>query len=73
MESGAEPGLSPDAREDAVKAKRDTLLALSPDQYPTLVTCADALTVDHDHPAYDNLGVELLISGIAGARQSAIR
>ena len=73
MESGAEPGLSPDAREDAVKAKRDTLLALSPDQYPTLVTCADALTVDHDHPAYDNLGVELLIGGIAGARQSAIR
>jgi AcrR family transcriptional regulator len=66
MEPGAEPGLRPDLREETLRAKRAALLGLSRERYPTLVTCADALTACTDERAYHDMGIDLLIAGIQG-------
>lgn len=70
----AEPGrdLGPDAEanEDAVRAKRTALLALSPRRYPHIVAAADALAACTDRELYFDRGVDLIVTGIRDAARA---
>ncbi|MDX3072383.1 TetR/AcrR family transcriptional regulator [Streptomyces sp. MI02-7b] len=58
----------PQAREDAVQAKRASLESLSPVRYPHLVAAAGALASCASGDVYYARGVELLVAGIRGVR-----
>ncbi|NUP38924.1 MAG: TetR/AcrR family transcriptional regulator, partial [Streptomyces sp.] len=63
---GPPPG--PDQEgEDAVRAKRATLLALSPRRYPHIVAAADALAACADEERYLGRGVDMIVTGIRAA------
>jgi AcrR family transcriptional regulator len=71
----AEPGRNlpaeAEAREDAVRVKKASLLALSPRRFPTIVDCADALADCASPETYYALGVDVLVKGVqrtVGAR-----
>lgn len=64
-EPGREHPREEEAREDAVRAKRASLTALSPRRYPTVTWCADALTDCASPDEYYAFNVEMLVRGIA--------
>lgn len=63
-------GPDPEANEDAVRAKRATLHALSPRRYPHIVAAADALASCPDPELYFDRGIELIVSGIRDAARA---
>lgn len=66
-EPGRDLGPDPEANEDAVRAKRATLLALSPRRYPHIVAAADALAACSDRELYFDRGMDMIITGIRDA------
>ncbi|WP_433134405.1 TetR/AcrR family transcriptional regulator C-terminal domain-containing protein [Micromonospora sp. CA-240977] len=70
-----EPGLTestdPDTRDDAIRAKRAALHALSPQRYPHVIAAADALTLCGDRDTYYELGIDFAVAGIRGIRPAA--
>lgn len=69
-EPGRDLGPDPEANEDAVRAKRATLLALSPRRYPHIVAAADALAACSDQELYFDRGIDLIITGIRDAARA---
>jgi TetR/AcrR family transcriptional regulator, tetracycline repressor protein len=65
-EPGRAHGDDPEAREDAVRAKRAYLMSLSPRRYPHVVAAADALAQCASVEAYYLRGVELIVTGLRG-------
>jgi AcrR family transcriptional regulator len=61
---GPPPGADPEEGDDAVRAKRATLLALSPRRYPHVVAAAEPLAACADTGRYFGRGVEMIVSGI---------
>ncbi|MHB1527545.1 MAG: TetR/AcrR family transcriptional regulator C-terminal domain-containing protein [Candidatus Dormibacteria bacterium] len=55
-------------REDAIRAKKASLTALSPRRYPAVVAAADALTSCASERAYYHLGIDLVVTGMQGVR-----
>jgi TetR/AcrR family tetracycline transcriptional repressor len=70
-----EPGSSvdsdPEARDDAIRAKRASLAALSPRRYPHVIAAADALTQCANRKTYYELGVDLVVAGMRGVRSDS--
>lgn len=64
------PGPDPEAREDEVRAKRATLLALSPRRYPHIVAAADTLAACSDPELYFDRGVDMVVTGIRDAARA---
>jgi TetR/AcrR family transcriptional regulator, tetracycline repressor protein len=66
----AEPGrdlpAGGEAREDAARVKRASLLALSPRRFPAITAAADALAECASPDAYHALGIDMLIAGVEG-------
>ncbi|WNI18194.1 TetR/AcrR family transcriptional regulator [Actinacidiphila sp. ITFR-21] len=58
----------PEAQEAAVRAKRASLLALSPRRHPHVVAAADALADCASEEAYFRRGIELIVTGVRGVR-----
>ncbi|WP_327288599.1 TetR/AcrR family transcriptional regulator [Streptomyces sp. NBC_01198] len=69
-EPGRDLGPDPEANEDAVRARRATLLALSPRRYPHIVAAADALAACADQELYFDRGVDLIVTGIRDAARA---
>ncbi|MFI0721826.1 TetR/AcrR family transcriptional regulator [Streptomyces sp. NPDC021224] len=67
---GPPPGADPDAADDAVRAKRATLLALSPRRYPHVVAAAEPLAECADTGIYFDRGIEMIMSGIRDAART---
>lgn len=63
-EPGRELPANADERDDAVRAKRASLAALSPRRHPTVVWCADALSDCASPDAYYTLNLDLLVGGV---------
>jgi AcrR family transcriptional regulator len=59
-----QPGPDPEVAEDAVRARRTMLLALSPRRYPNIVAGADALAACADRELYFNRGIDMIVTGI---------
>ncbi|MFI0939839.1 TetR/AcrR family transcriptional regulator [Streptomyces sp. NPDC021020] len=64
---GPPPGADPEEGDDAVRAKRATLLALSPRRYPYVVAAAEPLAACADTGLYFDRGVDMIVSGIRDA------
>lgn len=66
----AEPGASEDtepvARADALRVKRASLAALSPNRYPLITSAADTLVCPASTDRYYALGIDLVVAGIRG-------
>ncbi len=64
----AEPGRhlpkDEEEREDAVRVKRASIIALSPRRFPTVVTFADPLSNCASPDDYYAFGIDMLISGV---------
>jgi TetR/AcrR family tetracycline transcriptional repressor len=65
-----QPGPDPEAREDEARAKRATLLALSPRRYPHIVAAADTLAACSDPELYFDRGVDMIVTGIRDAARA---
>jgi TetR/AcrR family transcriptional regulator, tetracycline repressor protein len=65
-EPGRAYGADPEARDDAVRAKRAALLALSPRRYPHIVAAADALAACADRELYYGRGIDMIVTGMGG-------
>ncbi|MDI9834969.1 TetR/AcrR family transcriptional regulator [Streptomyces sp. KAU_LT] len=63
-EPGREHPSDEEAREDAVRAKRASLTALSPRRYPTVVWCADALADCVSPDEYYAFNLDMLVGGV---------
>nr|WP_188280975.1 TetR/AcrR family transcriptional regulator [Streptomyces sp. CBMA29] len=66
------PALDPESREEAVSAKKASLLDLSPDRYPHVVAAADALLSCASNDAYYRRGVDMIVAGMRGTAQDAL-
>ncbi|QNE20380.1 TetR/AcrR family transcriptional regulator [Kribbella qitaiheensis] len=66
MEPGATEVTDPVAREDALRAKRASLAALSPRRYPLITAAADTLVCPASTDRYYDFGVELVVAGVRG-------
>ncbi|WP_200804610.1 TetR/AcrR family transcriptional regulator [Actinacidiphila paucisporea] len=69
-EPGRDLGPDPEANEDAVRAKRAALLALSPRRYPHIVAAADAMAACADQQLYFDRGVDLIVTGVRDAARA---
>ncbi|WP_333771830.1 TetR/AcrR family transcriptional regulator [Streptomyces sp. IBSBF 2435] len=67
---GRDLGPDPEANEDAVRAKRAALLALSPRRYPHIVAAADVLAACADQELYFGRGLDLIVTGIRDAARA---
>jgi AcrR family transcriptional regulator len=67
-EPGRDTALDPAANEEAVRAKKAALLALSPDRYPHIVAAADALAACASEDTYYRRGIDMIVTGMRGAR-----
>lgn len=65
-EPGANEDTDPIAREDALRAKRASLSALSPHRYPLITSAADTLICPASTDRYYALGIDLAVAGIRG-------
>lgn len=65
-EPGADEDTNPIAREDALRAKRASLAALSPRRYPLITAAADTLICPTSTDQYYALGIDLVVAGIRG-------
>jgi TetR/AcrR family tetracycline transcriptional repressor len=65
-EPGANEDTDPVAREDALRAKRASLAALSPRRYPLITAAADTLICPASTDRYYELGMDLVVAGIRG-------
>ena len=63
----AEP-LDNQARDAAVRAKKASLLALSPERYPNVIAAAEALSFCADEDGYYRRGIDMLVQGVRGIR-----
>ncbi|MEU0927037.1 TetR/AcrR family transcriptional regulator [Streptomyces malaysiensis] len=63
-EPGREHPSDEEEREDAIRAKRASLTALSPRRYPTVVWCADALADCARPDEYYAFNLDMLIGGV---------
>ncbi|MET8044109.1 hypothetical protein ABZU25_24990 [Micromonospora sp. NPDC005215] len=70
-EPGATESTDPGTRDDAIRAKRAALHALSPQRYPHVIAAADALTLCADRDTYYELGIDFAVAGIRGIRPEA--
>lgn len=70
-EPGVGDGPDPEARDAAVRARQDALLSLPPQQYPHVIASAAPLTSCENDDAYYARGLDLLVAGVRGLRQSA--
>jgi AcrR family transcriptional regulator len=69
-EPGRDIGSDAEANEDAVRAKRAALLALSPRRYPHIVAAADAMAACSDPERYFDRGIDLIVTGIRNAARA---
>jgi AcrR family transcriptional regulator len=69
-EPGPEPALDSAARDAAIRGKKATLHALSPERFPNVVASADALAYCANEDSYFNRGVDLLVQGVRGIRST---
>lgn len=69
-EPGARRGPDPDAHDAAVRTLRANLLSLPPQEFPNIISMADAITTCEDDAAYYAQGLDLLIAGVRGLRES---
>jgi TetR/AcrR family transcriptional regulator, tetracycline repressor protein len=67
-EPGRAPGADAEARDDATRATKAALSALSPRRYPHVVAAADALAACSSLERYYERGVDLVVSGVRGVR-----
>ncbi|MEV8376760.1 TetR/AcrR family transcriptional regulator [Kribbella sp. NPDC056861] len=65
-EPGANEDIDPTTREDALRAKRAALSALSPHRYPLITAAADTLICPTSADQYYALGLDLVVAGIRG-------
>ncbi len=69
-----EPGQNhlqdPEARDDALRARRASLLSLSPHRFPHIVAAAEVLTCCASEEIYYERGINLIITGIRGLMAS---
>lgn len=65
-EPGSGHGPVSEARDDAVRSERATLLTLPPLEYPHIIASADPLTFCRNDEEYFSLGLDLLIAGVKG-------
>lgn len=69
-EPGRAYGADPEAHEDAVRAKRAYLMSLSPRRYPHIVAAAGPLAECASEDAYYRRGVEMIVTGLRGNRDT---
>lgn len=63
-QAGAEVGVAAEERAAVIEGKRKAIAQLSPERYPNLVLCADALTCVPDVDGYFDFGIDLYVSGV---------
>jgi TetR/AcrR family transcriptional regulator, tetracycline repressor protein len=66
VEPGRRFGADPDERDDAIRVRTASLLALSPRKYPNVVRAGSRLFASASPDAYYRLGVEMLVTGLIG-------
>jgi AcrR family transcriptional regulator len=71
-EAGAEVGVPAARRAEVTEAKRQSIAALSIEQYPNLVDCAESITQTADESSYYRFGVDLFISGVDALHQAKL-
>ncbi|MET7397152.1 TetR/AcrR family transcriptional regulator C-terminal domain-containing protein [Dactylosporangium sp. NPDC005572] len=65
-EPGRRRGADAEARDDAIRAKKATLTALSPRHYPHVVAAANALASCSSEEQYYARGIRMIVAGIRG-------
>jgi hypothetical protein len=66
VEPGRHHGSEADEREDAIRVRMASLIALPPRKYPNIVQAAPALAACASPDAYYKLGIDILITGLLG-------
>lgn len=69
-EPGRVSGADPDAQDDAIRAKKASLLALPSRRYPHVVAAADALSACASEEVYLARGISLIVAGVRGVHAS---
>jgi TetR/AcrR family transcriptional regulator, tetracycline repressor protein len=57
-----------DALMQRMRTKKAALYALSPDEFPNVLSCAEPMTYRPSAPAYYGLGLDMLLAGVEGVR-----
>ena len=66
VEPGRHHGSDADEREDAIRERMASLIALPPRKYPNVVQAAPALAACASPDAYYKLGIDILVTGLLG-------
>jgi hypothetical protein len=64
-------GTDPEEREDAIRARAASLMALSPRKYPNVIQAGSRLLASASPDAYYQLGVDMLVAGLIGVATRA--
>lgn len=70
VEPGRHHGSDAEERDDAIRARMASLIALPPRNYPNVVDAAPSLAACASPDAYYRIGVEMLVNGVAGVVRS---
>jgi TetR/AcrR family tetracycline transcriptional repressor len=66
VEPGRQYGTDPEEREDAIRVRAASLMALSPRKYPNVIQAGSRLLASASPDAYYQLGVDMLVAGLIG-------
>ncbi len=73
LEPGRHFGADGDERDDAIRARMGSLIALPPRKYPNVVESAASLAACASPDAYYKLGIDILITGVVGVTKDLAR
>ena len=73
VEPGRHHGSDADERDDAIRVRMASLIALPPRKYPNIVDSAPSLAECASPDAYYNLGIDMLLAGLGGVAKGLAR
>ena len=73
VEPGRHHGSDAEERDDAIRARMASLIALPPRRYPNVVEAAPSLAECASPDAYYSLGIDMLITGLVGVTRELAR
>ncbi len=73
VEPGRHQGSGPEQRDDAIRARMASLIALPPRKYPNVGEAAVPLAACASPDAYYQLGVDMLVTGVNGIARELAR
>lgn len=73
VEPGRHHGSEAEERDDAIRARMGSLIALPPRKYPNVVEAAPSLAACASPNAYYKLGIDMFMTGLIGVTKELTR